>query len=193
VREIRSNSNINVQRSGDVLTITALAVPYGKWGRVREKSGTVFMERIERGALKTTLASGEKIICTVNHDYDSPLADTRSGLILKDEPDGLHFDLRAGNDRVVQVIDGVRKGFFNHCSFTFRKTDWKDEIIGGVTWRKIFSMELFEVCLTDTPVYRQSTAQSQGGTGYRGSGDTSILTAREDNHIQFSAHSVFRI
>ncbi|MHA6481299.1 HK97 family phage prohead protease [Paenibacillus sp. strain BS8-2] len=154
------NSPLNVRAVGSDNVISGLAVPYGVWTRIQTEKGETFMERIQRGALKETLAAGHNITCLVNHEARALLGDTQSNLKLFDREDGLHFELSANNDRAMRMIDGVRTGFFDKCSFLFKKSDWNDEQLGGMTWRTIKVMELYEISLVDSPAYKSTTASA---------------------------------
>lgn len=105
------------------------------------------------------------INCTVEHKDTETLGDTRSNLVLHARTDGLHFELKANNQRAQNIAEGIRLGFFNKCSFMFRKTDWIDEDRFGTIWRTIKKVELYEICVLNDPAYEQTTAQVQGDGG----------------------------
>lgn len=168
------NSRVNL-RGGTAEVdpiISGLAIPYDKWTRINTKDGGMYLERIQRGALKDTLATGGDIYCAVDHNENAILGDTRSNLTLYDRDDGLHFELKANNQRARQMVDGIRSGFFDKCSFMFRKLDWKDEEQAGLIWRTINKIELYEISLLNDPAYVQTNAEvkGSGGSDYRGSG-----------------------
>lgn len=168
--------------------ISGLAIPYNTYTKVITRDG-FFFERIARGALKQTISDGHVIGCLVGHDEDSFLGDTRKNLVLHDREDGLYFELTLENERAMKMAEGVRRGFFDKCSFEFRKVDFKDEILGGMKWRTIHQLELFEISLVDRPAYRQTSAIVDNGldVGYRGLGISVAATAR-DGVIQYAAH-----
>jgi len=151
------------------------------------ESGEVFLERIERGALIDTLAANGIVKCTVNHDESQMLGDTRSNMKLRDEPDGLHFELTVDNDRATEMIEGIRQGYFNHCSFTFTKIDFSDEVRGGMLWRTVKKLELHEVCLTDSPAYTQTNAEA-GCSDNRGLGKGVRMARLSGDNIQYAAY-----
>lgn len=191
--EWRSPDMSVVYRNSDseLSVISGLAVPYDTWTRIHTKQGEMFMERIQRGALKNTLAAGHEIKCLVMHEQRELLGSTRSNLSLIEHKDGLYFELHVNNEKAERMVEGVRTGFFNNCSFEFKKTDWSDEQLGGMTWRTIKAMELYEISLVDSPAYRQTSAHIQGvdvavlraiGIGSARACNADILYATQPRH-----------
>ncbi|GBF78264.1 putative peptidase [Paenibacillus sp. 598K] len=174
------NSSLSIRNASGENVISGLAIPYNVWTRINTVKGETFMERIQRGALKETLLADHKIECLVRHQAEHHLGDTRSNLKLFHREDGLYFELVADNDRALHLIDGVRTGFFNKCSFSFSKQDWVDEQLGGMTWRTIKSMELYEISLVDSPAYKSTKA----GTGDASANDNT--TMRNIEGIKFA-------
>lgn len=178
----RFQSGVSIRGAeGEAQKITGMAIPYDQWTTIRTQDG-LFLEKIQRGALTETLAKGNVIDMHVNHERRTMIGSTSTNLTLFDRPDGLYFELIADNEKAFRMIDGVRTGFFDKCSFEFRKTDWLDEDLGGFIFRTIKKMELYEISLVDDPAYKQTSARTNG----MAAGGDSIRTAMALNRTEFA-------
>ena len=130
-------------------------IPYNSPTQILEE-GRMFTEIIRPTAFRRALASGGRILATLNHDPSKLLGTTHSGtLALRDEPDGLRFevdlpDTPTGNE--VRTL--VQRGDLNGASFTFTVRK------GGDKWtdntRELVDVFLYELGPVALPAYSTS-------------------------------------
>ena len=125
-----------------------------------------FVERIERGAFKEVLKSGEKISAYYQHNTTDPgafLGSTRSNLEVSEDSNGLRFELKLDQSDSHQNIGRwVERGDITQMSFGFLPAE------DGYRWERgedgatIFVVErvgvLREISFVHHPAYEETSA-----------------------------------
>jgi HK97 family phage prohead protease len=125
-----------------------------------------FIEVVQPGAFKSSLASGADVLALVDHDRGKVLARTRSGsLKLQEDSKGLQFDLslpetQSGRD----VLALAERGDLGGMSFGFM-VNGKD----GERWtgnrRELRSVNLVEISVVSAwPAYPETTVNARART-----------------------------
>lgn len=120
-----------------------------------------FKERFLPGAFDESLAKGENIICTVDHDYSKLLGDTASRTLkITNSAEGLtavcnRLDVSYANDLRALIKAGVSTGM----SFTFRPIDEEYGKEDGLRTRTIKKAVIKEVCFTAFPAYSSTNSE----------------------------------
>lgn len=154
-------SGIETRAQGETGSkINGIAVVYDEFTKIRDFWGDEFYERIEKGALKDTLADGHDIFALKNHNWDAILGRTGANLTLSDESDGLHFELIPNNSTQGRdILEDVRSKLIKACSFGFRIIDQSWDFRENAYFRTIHKLELREITLTPIPAYASTTAE----------------------------------
>lgn len=121
--------------------------------------GGEFRERIAPGAFTQTLKARD-VLALWNHDGSRILGRKSSGTLrLFEDTKGLHFQLDADPSTPdgQTAIGTVRRQDVTGCSFGFTVADedWDDG--GDVPLRTIKEIRLYEISLTPSPAYAQTT------------------------------------
>lgn len=164
--EIRSvNFEIRNMGEGESRTIEGYASVFTEeFQQLTNYWGEPFFERVAKGAFLKTLNDSHDIFMLVNHDWNKVVGRTGSNLELREDENGLWFQVDIpnttdGND----LLENVRLGLIKGCSFGFnvlrQTTKWND----GSFYRTIDEVELFEVTATPIPAYEgtELTARSK--------------------------------
>ncbi len=147
-----SSEDVEIRIDEDDEGVTRLVSHAPPWGTWSVDLGG-FRERFERGAFGAT---GD-VIATFEHDNSKVLGRTPNTLRLKDEKDGLRYevelpDTTTGRD----VAELVRRGDVRGSSFEFRVKAggeaWSEDDDGAVT-RTITDAELLQVGPVMKPAY----------------------------------------
>lgn len=114
-----------------------------------------FREVIRRGAFAQSLSGERDILALVDHDPKSLLGRTKTGtLTLKEDADGLAFDLQLPDTRVAaDVLALAERGDIGGMSFGFVALDdhWSGDL------RELRAVELHEVSIVQSwPAYEQT-------------------------------------
>jgi HK97 family phage prohead protease len=154
-------SGMETRAQGDAGTkITGLAAVYDEFTPLTDWWGDTFYERIEKGALKDTLADGHDIFALKNHNWNDVLGRTGANLVLENRDDGLYFELTPNNSTLGRdMLEDVRSGLIKGCSIGFRIVDQYWEERDGDWFRTITKLELREITLTPIPAYTSTTAE----------------------------------
>jgi len=134
-------------------------------------------ERFVAGAFSDSLAAGDDVLGTLNHDQNVPLGRVSNGrLQLRDTNDGLYatFKLNPKVQMHNDIYQLCKDGTVNTCSFAFapssngeKWTSEKDERGQSYMLRTISSAKLFDVSLLSAqPAYPQ-TAVNARALAYR--------------------------
>src|SRR5690554_707147 len=129
-----------------------------------------FAEVIRPGAFTQTLAakSAANIRAIYEHDDKSLLGKVGSGTLRLSEDDtGLAFELdlpdtTLGND----LAELVKRGDVSGCSFGFMPVEdtWQDR---AIPLRELRDVDLFEITLTATPAYPETSVQVRSKRGMK--------------------------
>lgn len=118
-----------------------------------------FIEVVRPGAFTESLKRDRKIRALLHHDERALLATTPKNLALKEDRQGLHFELsipdtQAGRD--VGVL--VERGDLEGCSFAFetREDRWTKRPDGSLL-RELLEVDLHEITITADPAYTDTT------------------------------------
>ena len=159
-KEIRSMAeNIEFRNDGekDEQYIEGYALKFGTWS---ENLGG-FKETIERSALKNTDLSDVRAL--FNHDPAQVLARSSAGSLELDVDDvGLKFRAKIPNTSYGKdLIENLRNGNVNQCSFGFMLDDNGDEMDydkdEGIYKRTLRSIkEILDVSVVTYPAYRDT-------------------------------------
>lgn len=124
------------------------------------ENGENFVEVIRPGAFARAIASNCEVIANLEHDPRTTFAKRSTGLMLQEDARGLfcsvYLPKSAANDK---VIEGVRTGKLNGCSFKFCDTPngRRRTVTGGTTLHEVLDVELLDVCLSaGNAVYKQT-------------------------------------
>jgi HK97 family phage prohead protease len=129
-----------------------------------------FREVLVPGAFKRALATGDDVLCLMDHDLRQLLGRTSSGTckVMEDE-NGLRFRCSMPNTRLGQdVMEQIKRGDISQCSFSFAMDpesdddeDWSEEKdADGRSYvkRTIRAVsKLFDVSPVVTPAYRATS------------------------------------
>ncbi|MBN2909149.1 HK97 family phage prohead protease [Polycladomyces sp. WAk] len=155
---IQSIETRSVGESGT--KITGLAAVYDEFTPLVDWWGDTFYERIQKGAMKDTLADGHDIFALKNHDWSAILGRTGANLTLSDTENGLFFELTPNNSTLGRdILEDVRSGLIRGCSIGFRILDQYWEERDGDWFRTITKLELREITLTPIPAYTSTSAE----------------------------------
>ncbi|MDB5350522.1 MAG: major capsid protein [Planctomycetota bacterium] len=130
-----------------------------------------FVERINPGAFKRTLAENPLVHCLKNHNTDLPLGDTGNGsLILSEDSTGLAFrlSLPEGVSYACDLKALMQRGDNLRCSIGFNvvSESWDDS--GPIPIRTLIDLNLYEISVgvvfpayKDTDVALRSLAEAR--------------------------------
>lgn len=128
-------------------------------------------EQVARGAFAKSLASGNDVILTHEHNPGALLASIASGTLeLREDARGLAMraelpDTQLGRDTGELVASGRLK----HMSFRWRippVDEWRSQADGSEL-RTLRELDLIDVTLTAFPVYPDATAAMRSRDGFR--------------------------
>lgn len=153
--ERRFIRGIEVRKTDGKTTLIGLAVPYAS----ESAEGLGFTETIAVGAFSKHLRADPDVRALVEHDSAKLLGRTRSKTLnLVDDDKGVHAtidvpDTQVGHD----ITESVKRGDIDGMSFAFRTIMDKWSTENGSPKRTVVEAELYEVSLTGTPVYSDTT------------------------------------
>lgn len=153
-------SSIDTRAIGTGNAIEGIAAVYDEFTQLYDWWGDTFYERIQKGALKDTLADGHDIFALKNHNWSDILGRTGANLTLSEQEKGLFFELKPNNSTLGRdILEDVRSGLIKGCSIGFRILDQYWEERDGDWFRTITKIELHEITLTPIPAYTSTTAE----------------------------------
>jgi len=121
-----------------------------------------YWEQIDRSAFNDTLKDGHNIFLLYHHQWEKPLASTKTGtLILEVDNIGLRFkatinnNLSYGKDAIELIKDGLIQG----CSFGFycKEDDVHYNSVDDTVMRTLLKVDLFEGSILCIPQYEDTT------------------------------------
>ncbi|MFI2650197.1 HK97 family phage prohead protease [Micromonospora fulviviridis] len=142
----------------DKTTLDGYASITGEPYEVKDWLGT-YMETIERGAFKKTLAEKDDVRLLLNHD-GLPLARTSSGtMTLAEDSKGLHTvaELDRRSSLTNDVAVAMERGDLTEMSFAFSVT--RQEWNGDYTERWIKEVKLYDVSVVTFPANPATSAK----------------------------------
>ncbi|MEH6848570.1 HK97 family phage prohead protease [Bacillus pseudomycoides] len=153
--------NLETREKGSQGTkVTGYAAVYDEFTALSDWWGETFFERIDKNALKNTLADGHDIFALKNHNWDDVIGRTGANLNLENHENGLYFELSAPNTTLGRdVLEEVRSGLISGCSIGFKVKDQNWEEKDGDWFRTITDIELHEITLTPIPAYAQTSVE----------------------------------
>lgn len=158
-KELRSYQGsqqvVEYRADGDERTVSGTAVVYGQ---LSEDFGG-WREKIAPGAFQN-LRSTDLLLLN-NHDTSQVLARSSANtLTVQDTASGLQFSASLGNESFAQDVgEMIRRRSIQGCSFGFICLDDRWDNNNGQITRTVLSAELFELTLTASPAYTQTSAQ----------------------------------
>ncbi|EQC1536945.1 HK97 family phage prohead protease [Clostridium botulinum] len=153
--------NLETRSEGDNGNkIVGYAAVYDEFTRLTDRWGDYFYEKISRDAAKESLEDGHEIFALKNHNWDMVLGRTDANLTLKNDEQGIYFELTPNNSTLANDLkEDVKSGIIKQCSIGFRILDQEWEEKEGEYFRVIKQIELFEITLTPIPAYTNTTAE----------------------------------
>jgi Escherichia/Staphylococcus phage prohead protease len=135
-----------------------------------------FVERVAPGAFRSSLASGDDILCLVDHDPSALLGRTKSGtLTLAEDQRGLAFTVQLPDTQLARdTLALVERGDCGGCSIGFRleRDSWP-----APDRRVLQSVELVEVSVVRAfPAYPQTSVQARSWPSSRSIRATRTMT-----------------
>jgi HK97 family phage prohead protease len=115
-----------------------------------------FVERIQPGAFRRTLAEGADVRALIDHDPSRIIGRRKAGTLeVREDPHGLKVSIKppdttAGRD----LVASIRRGDVDQMSFGFRavRDEW-EERSDGMTQRTLVDVDLFDISAVTFPAY----------------------------------------
>lgn len=130
-----------------------------------------FREKIQPGAFKRSLAAGDDVICTFNHDTNKVLGRVRSGTLkLAEDDKGLAFRCQLDKNQQAHrdLHASVKRGDISDCSFAFSVPDGGDDFSDGkdengqrCAVRTLRNVKLHDVSVVTHPAYPQTSVDAR--------------------------------
>ena len=114
-----------------------------------------FVEKVQRGAFKESLANNDEVHALFNHDDDKVLGRLGAGTLrLWEDDHGLRMELDPPNTTVGNdVVELLRRGDLVSMSFGFYDVTDSWAMMDGTDVRTINSARLFDVSIVTNPAY----------------------------------------
>ncbi len=171
--QLRTDSaqNAPMRLIGRAVSYNSLSKP------MPSQSGFTFRERFLPGSLSRSLASGDDVICTYQHDEGRLLGRTSSGTLkLSDSPEGLDFAVLLDKNQQAHrdLYSAVQRQDVHQCSFGFATDDdeWtdddpsvKDENGQRCALRTVRSAKLYSVDCVVSPAYEATAVAARSSLG----------------------------
>lgn len=148
-----------------------------------------FVERIQPGAFRDTLATGSNVFALVSHDKMKPLASTESGtLTLREDGDkGLYYVCELPDTSYARdLAELARRGIVTTCSFGMVvERDRVDENGKGLPVRTLERVRLAEISLgVVSPAYGQTSMSIRSLEDWADQKDRAAKRARMQKIIE---------
>lgn len=159
-REIRKVEHYEIRQATEDDNSTIIEGYIAKFDTITELWEGYF-EKIDRNAFNDTIADGHNIFLLYHHQWDKPLASTKTGTLeLEVNNVGLRFKATI-NENVSygkDVVELIKEGLIAGCSFGFRCVE--EEIIYNsdedTITRTLLKVELYEGSLLCIPQYKDT-------------------------------------
>jgi uncharacterized protein len=118
-RILSAATELRASGSGDSLVLTGYAA---KFNVLSHDLGN-YREQIAPGAFRESIANGDDVVCTFNHDSNSVLGRTKSGTLkVAEDSTGLAFrcQLDPNQQSHRSIHAAVKRGDVSDCSFAFQ-------------------------------------------------------------------------
>jgi HK97 family phage prohead protease len=171
-------AELRTKSGSDALVVEARIAKYGALSNENVPVAGA-RERFVAGSFRDSLANGDDVLGTFNHDQNAPLGRVSNGkLQLQDSPEALHatFRLNPAVQAHRDLYELCKDGCINACSFAFspneggeKWTNEKDERGQPYMLRTVRSAKLFDVSLLSAaPAYGNgATSVSARSLSYR--------------------------
>lgn len=148
-----------------------------------------FVEQFKRGSFSESL-SKRGVLAFYNHNPDLLLGNTRNKtLTIEEDNKGLRFDLELPNTTIANdAKELVKRGDIPGMSFAFRSGIETWDETGEIPLRTISNAELFEVSLTASPAYPQTTVKARNSD----SSDNAYIEYRRSQQIKIDINAKIR-
>lgn len=179
-REVRAYSACELRaEDGEKPKLIGYAAKFGKPSQRLWGWDGGFVEFIERGAFKKTLARGDDVRALKNHDSNLIFArSTNDTLKMSEDEVGLRVEISPPDTQTSRsVIEDVRAGLLTQMSFAFEmiseRVDHPKEKGESIT-RTLLEVNLFDVSVVaypayvDTEIAVRSIALAVRGAGFEG-------------------------
>ena len=160
-RILSVNSSLRAESQGDELVLRGYAARFNVLSHPLPQG---FREKIQPGAFKRSLAAGDDVVCTFNHDESRILGRRSSGTLKVAEDDkGLAFRCQLDKNQVAH-----RDLHISDCSFAFNVVDGgedfgegKDENGQRCAVRTLRNVKLHDVSVVTHPAYPQTSVDAR--------------------------------
>jgi uncharacterized protein len=167
-RILSVNSSLRAESQGDELVLRGYAARFNVLSHPLPQG---FREKIQPGAFKRSLAAGDDVVCTFNHDESRILGRRSSGTLKVAEDDkGLAFRCQLDKNQVAHrdLHASVKRGDISDCSFAFNVDgedgeDFADSWISGQNCpvRTLRNVKLHDVSVVTHPAYPQTSVDAR--------------------------------
>jgi len=155
---LRRSVEFRAERSDDGLTLDGYGAVFNDWTEINDRQGS-FMEQIAPGAFKRTLNARTPVL-QFDHGSHPLIGSIPLGRItsISEDGHGLRVKARLSDNWLVEPVrDAIRDGAITGMSFRFRVVGESWESRGGVDYRTIVEVELYEVGPVVMPAYESTT------------------------------------
>jgi HK97 family phage prohead protease len=168
-RILSVNASLRAESQGDELCLRGYAARFNVLSHPLPQG---FREQIQPGAFKRSLAAGDDVVCTFNHDESRILGRRSSGTLKVAEDDkGLAFRCQLDKNQVAHrdLHASVKRGDISDCSFAFNVvgedgedfSDGKDENGQRCVVRSLRNVKLHDVSVVTHPAYPQTSVDAR--------------------------------
>jgi uncharacterized protein len=168
-RILTTHASLRAESQGDELVLRGYAARFNVLSHPLPQG---FREKIQPGAFKRSLAAGDDVVCTFNHDESRILGRRSSGTLKVAEDDkGLAFRCQLDKNQVAHrdLHASVKRGDISDCSFAFNVVgedgedfgDGKDENGQRCVVRSLRNVKLHDVSVVTHPAYPQTSVDAR--------------------------------
>jgi len=167
-RILTAHAALRAESQGDELVLRGYAARFNVLSHPLPQG---FREQIQPGAFKRSLAAGDDVVATFNHDSDKVLGRVRSGTLkLAEDEKGLAFrcQLDPNQSSHRDLHAAVKRGDISDCSFAFSVPDDGDDFSEGTDEkgqrclkRTLRNVTLHDVSVVTHPAYPQTSVDAR--------------------------------
>jgi HK97 family phage prohead protease len=167
-RILTTHASLRAESQGDELVLRGYAARFNVLSHPLPQG---FREKIQPGAFKRSLAAGDDVVCTFNHDESRVLGRRSSGTLKVAEDDkGLAFRCQLDKNQVAHrdLHASVKRGDISDCSFAFNVVgddgeDFADSWLSGQNClvRTLRNVKLHDVSVVTHPAYPQTSVDAR--------------------------------
>jgi HK97 family phage prohead protease len=162
-RILTTHASLRAESQGDELVLRGYAARFNVLSHPLPQG---FREKIQPGAFKRSLDSGDDVVCTFNHDESRVLGRRQAGTLKVEEDNkGLAFRCQLDRNQVAHrdLHASVKRGDISDCSFAFSVTDGgeayshdKDGLV-----RTLRNVRLHDVSVVTHPAYPSTSVDAR--------------------------------